>query len=170
MQQPPFGKYGVEVFAGTGFIKCTKAYKRLKKVNNLLTFEAMAISEKNKALITLEAARKAQARKEILQSANLKIQWDKQGKHLQSHKNFLPLANKSILQHPNPQKLVTDFSGKGVKVGNVQPGTSGYKELVNFGEFIGYVVDRTTGEKAATTWGKIHYAQDGVHIVPTKPR
>jgi hypothetical protein len=25
-------------------------------------------------------------------------------------------------------------------------------------------------EEIATTWGKIHYAKDGVHIVPTKPR
>ena len=29
---------------------------------------------------------------------------------------------------------------------------------------------RYTGEKIATTWGKIHYAKDGVHVVPTRPR
>lgn len=46
----------------------------------------------------------------------------------------------------------------------------GYKELVNFNEFIGYAIDRETGKKIATTWGKIHYAQDGIHIVPTRPR
>jgi hypothetical protein len=27
-----------------------------------------------------------------------------------------------------------------------------------------------TKEKTWTTWGKIHYAKDGIHIVPTKPR
>jgi hypothetical protein len=27
-----------------------------------------------------------------------------------------------------------------------------------------------TKERFSTTWGKIHYAKDGVHIVPTKPR
>lgn len=43
----------------------------------------------------------------------------------------------------------------------------GYKEVVNFEEFIGYVVDEHTKEKIATTWGKIHYSKDGVHIVPT---
>jgi hypothetical protein len=34
---------------------------------------------------------------------------------------------------------------------------------------IGYAVDEATGESTATTWGKIHYAKDGVHIVPTEP-
>lgn len=92
----------------------------------------------------------------------------KQGKHLHNHKNFQP--SKSILEHPDPQKLVQDFCGTGLKAGNLQPGTAGYQEIVNFKEFIGYSVDFETGKKTATTWGKIHYAKDGVHIVPTKPR
>jgi filamentous hemagglutinin len=54
--------------------------------------------------------------------------------------------------------------------GNMVPGTPGYQEVVNFGESIGYSIDRSTGEKMATTWGKIHYAKDGVHVVPTAPR
>ena len=40
---------------------------------------------------------------------------------------------------------------------------AGYQEIVNFGEFIGYVVDTKTGIKISTAWGKIHYANDGVH-------
>jgi filamentous hemagglutinin len=75
---------------------------------------------------------------------------------------------KSIFEHPNPQKLITEFSGKGIKEINQYPGIPCYQEIVNFQEFIGYVVDRETGEKIATTWGKIHYAKDGVHIVPTR--
>ncbi|NGX38781.1 MAG: hypothetical protein KR126chlam1_00092 [Chlamydiae bacterium] len=57
-----------------------------------------------------------------------------------------------------------------MRVGNKQPGASGYKELVNFKEFIGYSVDPKTGKKLATNWGKIHYGRDGIHIVPTKAR
>ena len=49
-------------------------------------------------------------------------------------------------------------------------GEAGYKEVVNFHEFIGYTVSLETGEKIPTTWGKIHYAKTGVHIVPTTPR
>lgn len=75
-----------------------------------------------------------------------------------------------MLEHSNPQKLVDDFAGKEIKVGHAKSGVSGYRELVNFEEFIGFAVDDKTGERIATTWGKIHYAKDGVHIVPTKPR
>ncbi len=139
------GKYGVDIFAGVGLTKAMQLYRELKKVNNLLTFEAMAISERNKSLISLEAARKAQIRKEIFTHANLKIQWDKQGKHVQGHVNFQASSkNSSILAHTDPQKLVNDFSGKGLKAGNVQPGTPGYQEIVDFKEVIGYSVDFET--------------------------
>ena len=59
---------------------------------------------------------------------------------------------------------------KALNVGNKQPGYSGYQEIIDFKEFIGYSIDRQTGEKIATNWGKIHYAENGTHIVPTKPR
>lgn len=164
------GKYGVDIFAGAGITKVMKSYRELKRANNLLTFEAMSISERNKSLIKLEAAKRAQIRKEILEHGNLTIQFDKQGKHLVGHKNYISAKNKSVLEHPNPQKLVDEFAGKGIKDSNIKPGVPGYQETVNFGEFIGYAVDRDTGKKIATTWGKIHYAKDGVHIVPTNPR
>ena len=162
------GKYGVDIFAGVGLTKGMKLYRELKKANTILTFEALVTSEKNKTLIALESAKRAQTRKSVLTNANLKIQWDKQGKHIQAHKNFQ--TNRSILEHPDPQKLAHDFCGKGMRNANRQVGTAGYKEIVNFKEFIGYVVDWETGEKIATSWGKIHYAKDGIHIVPTKPR
>lgn len=163
------GKYGVDIFAGVGLTKAMKLYRDLKRANNLMTFEAMAISERNCAMIQLEATRKAQARKKNLQQSSLKVEWDKQGKHLEGHRNF-ESNNRSILVHSDPQKLASDFCGKGVRAGNKQPGAPGYQEIVDFGEFVGYSVDRDTGEKIATSWGKIHYSKDGVHIVPTKPR
>jgi filamentous hemagglutinin len=129
----------------------------------------MAISENNKSIIKLEAAKKVQTRKEILKNSNLKIQWDKQGKHIEGHKNYLS-DNRSILVHQEPQKLVNNYAGRGFKDAGEHAGLPGYKEVVNFEEFIGYAVDSISGEKIATTWGKIHYAKDGVHIVPTAPR
>jgi hypothetical protein len=164
------GKYGVEIFTGVGISKGMKAYRELRRANNLMTFEAMAISERNRSLIKWEAARRAQARGEILRHANLKIQWDKQGKHIVGHRNFESSLNKSILEHSNPQRLIDDFAGKGMKVGLETPGVPGFEEIVNFEEFIGYVVDAKTGEKSPTNWGKIHYAKSGVHIVPTNAR
>jgi len=44
-----------------------------------------------------------------------------------------------------------------------------YKEVVNFNEMIGYAVDPINGDKTPTTWGIIHCAKDGSHIVPVQP-
>jgi filamentous hemagglutinin len=44
----------------------------------------------------------------------------------------------------------------------------GSKERVDFGEVIGKYVDRS-GNAVDTTKGIIHYAQDGIHIVPARP-
>ncbi len=163
------GKYGIDILAGAGVARVMQSYRVLKQANNLMTFEAMALSERNNILIKLEAARRAQARKEVLQHANLQIQLDKQGKHIVGHKYYDPSRNRSTLEHPEPQKLVTAFAGKGIRERDLPPGSFGYQEIVNFGEFIGYTINSDTGEKIATTWGKIHYAKDGVHIVPRKP-
>ena len=118
------GKYGVDIFAGAGLAKVMKCYRELKRANNLLTFEAMAISERNRSLIKLEGAKRAQARKEILERGNLKIQPDKQGKHLVDHNNYIPSDKKSILEHSNPQKLVDEFAGKGMKATDLTAGHS----------------------------------------------
>lgn len=164
------GKYGIEIFATMGATKAVKAFQDLKRANNLMTFEAQAISKRNKASIAAEATKRAETRKQILKSANLKIQMDKQGKHIIGHRNYDPLVAKSIFEHPEPQRLVNDFAGKGIRIRDVQPGVAGYKEKVDFGEFIGYVVDEKTKKKVPTTWGTIHYAKDGTHIVPTLRR
>lgn len=164
------GKYGVEIFASAGVIKGMQFFRQLKRANSLLNLQAAALSERNRSLIVAEAAKRAKARQEVFRSANLKIQWGKQGKHVEGHNSYTSLKNRSILTHPDPQKLVDNFAGKGAKIGNTRPGVAGYKENVDFGEFIGYSVDRETGEKIATTCGTIHYAKDGVHIVPARPR
>jgi hypothetical protein len=97
-----------------------------------------------------------------------KINPDKQGKHISGHNNFQP--GKSIFTHPNPQALVNKFAGKGQPVNNNVPrGQPGYKERVDFREVIGKYIDPATGQSVSTTKGIIHYAKDGVHIVPARP-
>lgn len=164
------GKYGMDILAGAGLMKGMKIYRELKTANNMLTLEAMAISQRNAQMIKLEAVKRAQIRNEILNSGNLKIQWDKQGKHIQNHRNYQPNLNKSILEHSDPQNLIQKHAGTGIRLNGKNPGSAGYQEIINFNEFIGYAVNPDTGEKVATTWGKVHYATDGVHIVPTMPR
>ncbi|MDP1609385.1 MAG: polymorphic toxin type 50 domain-containing protein [Chlamydiales bacterium] len=161
------GKFGIDILLtkGTG-----KAYSSLKRANQYMTLEALA-SPSGKQTIVKEASEYLARREQVLKSANLKIQWDKQGKHLEGHRNYKPKDAKSILEHPDPQRLVKECAGKGRKVSpdSKLPGQSGYKEVVDFEEFIGYHVDETTKVKLPTTRGTIHYAQDGVHVVPARP-
>jgi len=105
---------------------------------------------------------------QVRSKGNLKIQPDKLGKHIEGHKNFNPKSTKSIFEHKDPQALVDKYAGTGVPKSGV-PGQPGYKEAVDFGEPIGYHVDENTNIRTVTTRGMIHYAKDGVHIVPVKP-
>ncbi len=163
-------KYGIGIFASRGSVTAIKAYRDLKKANQLLFLEKLSISTEQSASIFEKIAQRELLRKQNAGLINLKIHADKQGKHVQTHKNFQPSANRSVLEHPDPQRLVQDFSGKGMKINSAKPGTAGFQEIVDFKEFIGYAVNPNTGEKISTSWGKIHYAKDGVHIVPTTPR
>ena len=162
------GKYGVDIFIGAGSLKAIQLYRNLRRANALMTLETASISPKLAQEVLAQAAKEEAMRSQLLKSGNLKIQWDKQAKHLPGKHNYQ--HGKSILEHRDPQKLVNEFAGTGIKTSNSIPGTPGYREIVNFKEHIGYHANRETGEKISTTWGKIHYAKDGVHIVPTLPR
>ena len=85
-----------------------------------------------------------------------------QGKHIFGHNNFIP--NRSRFTHPDPQKLVDRFAGKGQQVSPIYPrGQSGFKERVDFGEIIGQVLGLPTSK------GLIVYGKKGVHIIPGNP-
>ena len=82
------------------------------------------------------------------------------------------LESRAVYPAEKTQQLINDFGGTGIKAPGSKvhiPGAAGYQEIVNFGEFIGYDVNLDTGVKTVTTWGKIHYAKDGVHVVPYLP-
>ncbi len=89
-----------------------------------------------------------------------KIRFDKQGKHIPGHNNFR--LGKSKWVHPDPQALLTQFGGTGVRTAQ--------RELVDFQIFVGYYVDLEIETRTPTTRGVIHYDNaGGAHIVPTKP-
>ena len=163
------GKYGVDIFIGSGSIKAIQLYRNLRRANALMTLETAALSPKHAKEIMAQCAKEWKLRENLLKSDNLKIQWDKQGKHIQGHKNYVAEKNKSIFTHKNPQKLIKDFAGTGLKDSSSLPGIPGYKEVVDFGEVIGYDVHpQIYGHMTPTTWGKIHYSKDGllVHCRP----
>lgn len=162
------GKYGIDIFIGSGSVKAIQLYRNLRKANALMTLESAATSPTLAHEISEQSLKQKTIRESLVKS--FKLEWDKQGKHVQGHRNYLPEKNKSILTHPDPQKLIDNFAGTGLKDSSHLPGKPGYKELVDFGEIIGYDVHPGTGQMTPTTWGKIHYSKNGVHIVPTKPR
>lgn len=158
------GRYGVDIFAGGAAIKGIAAFKKLKDANRICMLEAMTISETNKELVIASAFKHKTEREAFFK--NVKLEWDKQNKHILGRHNFQ--EGKSILTHKNPPELLKKSAGKGEKVrGKI--GQSGYQEIVDFAEPIGYNVDQN-GVQTLTTWGKIHYSNDGAHIVPTMPK
>ncbi len=192
-----FGKYGADIVipgaAGKAVIKGTKVAKTLKQARagceiaeRALVLEAATGAELEIVAEALESTPitkrpsieqlpnksknyiKSKPIKAETSQPNLNIQWDKQGKHLTDHRNYID--TRSVLTHPDPQKLIRDYAGTGQKANKHIPGTPGYREIVDFKEIIGYSIDEVTGVETPTTWGKIYYAKDGVHIVPTNPR
>ena len=91
-----------------------------------------------------------------------------QGKHQLGHPNFLP--GRSILTHPDPQRLLTEFSRTGTSLRTeLIIGEPGSKERVDFIEIIGDFVSQDGTTTSATTNGIIHYGRLGAHIVPSRP-
>lgn len=162
------GKYGVDIFIASGSVKAIQIYRNLRRANALMTLETASISPKLAQEVLAQAAKEEVIRNNFLKGGNLKIRWDRQGKHIPGKHNYDP--KKSTLTHSDPQKLIDKYAGTGRKVGTRQPGKPGYKEIVDFEETIGCFIDKETDQSFPTSWGSIDYAIDGVHIVPRRPR
>jgi hypothetical protein len=125
-------------------------------------------SKHSKDAVIAQTEKIAAARTQFYTKAHIRA--DKQGKHVVSHKNYEPTKNRSIFTHPNAEELLEKHAGKGRTTNNKKFGEAGYKEAVDFGQEIGYVVDRNSGARTLTTRGTIHYDQKGgAHIVPLEP-
>jgi tetratricopeptide (TPR) repeat protein len=162
------GKYGVDVFIGSGSMKAIQLYRNLRKANAIMTLEAASISPKNAQEIMVQCAKEWKLREEVLKNGNIKILWDQQGKHIPWKHNFI--EGRSIFEHANPQKLLDAFAGTGKRVGNVVPGSHGYREIVDFQEHIGIWKSDDGILSLPTTRGTIHYGKKGAHIVPAEPK
>lgn len=159
------GNYGVDIFAGSTVIKGVATYRKLQTANRLCNLETMAASSVKKDRIVAESLKHASEREAYFK--NIKLEVDKQNKHIRGKHNFD--SSKSVFEHNDPQLLLRKYSGKGTPYrGNF--GEAGYQEIVNFEEFIGYHVCDCTGTITPTTWGKIHYSKNGAHIVPARPK
>lgn len=160
------GKYGMDFVLGTAICSGFKGVALLTKAkdaNYICNLEAMAISQANKEAIAAQALKYSAIRKVFFK--NVKIEWDKQNKHILGKHNYE--IGGSIFEHSNAQELLNKFAGKGRPIPGHKIGP-GYKEVVNFKEHIGYFVNGSE-IKLPTTKGTIHYSKKGAHIVPTHP-
>lgn len=163
------GKYGVDIFAGMAAKKGLRYYQNLKKANSIMTYEAMKFSEANQQLIKTKAKECIAIRKEMIKRGAFKLEIDKQTKHIPGSWNYQVKANRSIWTDPDPQKKISRFGGKGIRVTG-KLGQPGYKEIVDCKEVIGFCVDKNTGVQIPTTRATIHYSKKGAHIVPAPPK
>jgi hypothetical protein len=97
---------------------------------------------------------------------NVRVNQGQQDKHIPGTNNYNQLIasgkNPSILK-ANPQELLDNFAGTGVKIGV-------NKERVDFGKIIGQYYHNRMGKYLDTTNGIIHYDSKGsAHIVPARP-
>lgn len=92
-----------------------------------------------------------------------------QDKHIKGTPNYKQEVAKgkppSILTDKNPQKLLDEGAGKGIR-----PSPNSNKEIVDYGRSIGEFYDAKKGKYVDTTRGTIHYDSKGqAHIVPARP-
>jgi tetratricopeptide (TPR) repeat protein len=160
------GKYGVDIFAGGTTIKGIAYFKKLRNANRTCMLDTLKSSKANKEALVASAQRHKAECEAFFK--NIKLEWDKQNKHIPGKHNFE--LGKSELVHTDPEALLSKFSGKGKPIKNKIPGDLDYRERVDFGEFIGYYIDDKKPElKLPTTKGTIRYSKKGAHIVPSHP-
>lgn len=168
-----FGKYGINIAASFGGTKAFKAFQELRRANAVCNLKALAASPYTNAPV-MDAATKAVMVRRQQYFKSVKLHADKQGKHIESHRNYKELAankeNPSIWSHPEPEKVLAESAGTGMAVGNIEAGLAGYKEVITYKEYIGFYVDKQTGVKTPTKRFTIHYDGDGgAHMVPASP-
>lgn len=66
-------------------------------------------------------------------------------------------------------ELVKKYSGKGKIKYNRRGEWTSQETILTNDEIVGVVVDNRNGNSAETSVFKIHYAKDGIHIVPDYP-
>jgi hypothetical protein len=159
------GKFGVDLFAGAGIVKCVSKYQALKNANRICNLEAMFLTQNEERIVISSALKHATERETYLK--NVKYNFDAHNKHIRGHNDFIKTG--SEWEHKDPEQLLKHFAGKGIPGGNRTPGSYGYRETVDFGEHIGIWRSLDGKTQLPTSRGTIHYGKKGAHIVPSKP-
>ena len=168
-----FGKYGINILASFGGTKAFKAFQELRRGNAVCNLKTLAASPYTNAPV-MDAATKAVMVRRQQYFKSVKLHLDKQGKHIESHRNYKELItnkeNPSIWTCHEPEKVLAECAGTGMAVGKIEAGFAGYREVITYKEYIGFYVNETGTVKLPTKRFTIHYAGDGTaHMVPAHP-
>ena len=104
-----------------------------------------------------------------IRSGNIstKIHVGKQGKHIKGHNNYIPGRSYLTISETEIQELVRKYAGSGwIRRDHADRWV--HKESVTADHIIGVVVNPETGVEEETRKFVIHYAGNGVHIVPAR--
>lgn len=96
-----------------------------------------------------------------------KIIIGKQGKHIKSHNNYVEGRSYLTISLEEVQLIVDQFAGRGVLLRS-RAGKWNKQEVVFVCSQIGVDVDNKTGISYLTDGFKMHYSNNGVHIVPKR--
>lgn len=100
-------------------------------------------------------------------ATNKSIDPGKQGKHIVGHNNYVKGHSYLKISAEEAQQLVNKYAGTG-ELKRDRAGKWTNKEFISADKKIGVVVDQQTGKEYPTSRFSIHYAKNGVHIVPRK--
>nr|CAJ1762559.1 minor head protein [uncultured phage] len=100
-------------------------------------------------------------------ATNKTIDPGKQGKHIIGHNNYIKGHSYLKISSEEAQQLVNKYAGTG-ELKRDRAGKWTNKEFILANKKIGVVVDQQTGKEYQTSRFSIHYAKNGVHIVPRK--
>ena len=96
----------------------------------------------------------------------LAINWDKQGRHIKGHKNYIP--GRSILT-ADPELLLQLYADEGNGL-TTYTGVAKNRERFDHTEVIGIYKSEDGAYRLPTTRGIIHYSKTGAHVIPSRPK
>ncbi len=91
------------------------------------------------------------------------LHYGQQGKHWKWHNNYQEGKSPVAVSPQRLRDLVQKYKGSGER--------RGVREIVDFKEVIGKWFNSENGKWEDTTWGTIHWKNDGgYHVVPARPK
>lgn len=135
---------------------------------NLANYYDIKYNNKEQYRLLQSEYKQAKQREYIRNNCILTIEEGKQGKHIKTHNNFIEGRSYFTISLEQMQKLVDKYAGTGT-IEFYRNGVWRHTEIIGKTDsIIGYTVDPETLEEIATSAFKIHYSNNGTHIVPTR--